>query len=189
MARLVYTAICSLDGYIEDAAGSFDWAMPDEEVHRFANDLERSVGLCLYGRRLYETMVFWEDPANLAGGPDFVLEYGELWRANEKVVFSRSLPAVSSERTRLVRDFDPELVRRWKAEADADLSIGGAELAGLALRAGLVDDVHLLIAPILVGGGKRALPEGVTQKLELAEERRFASGFVHLGYRVSADLV
>ncbi len=189
MARLSYTAICSLDGYIEDAAGSFDWAEPDEEVHRFANGLERSVGLCLYGRRLYETMEFWEDPANVAGGPDFVLEFGRIWRATDKVVFSRTLTSVSSERTRLEREFDPETVRRWKVEADADLSIGGAELAGVALRAGLVDDVHLLIAPVIVGGGKRALAEGITQRLELVEERRFASGFVHLDYRTLANLM
>lgn len=184
MARLSYTAIASLDGYIEDAAGSFAWAEPDKEVHRFANELEASVGRILYGRRLYETMVFWEDPDNVAGGPDFVVEFGRIWRSKDKVVFSRSLEAASSERTSIEREFDPELIRRWKSEADADLSIGGAELAGLALRAGLVDDLHLLLAPVLVGGGKRALPEGISQRLELVEERRFASGFVHLACRV-----
>ncbi len=188
MARLSYTAIASLDGYIEDAAGSFDWAMPDEEVHRFANELDRTVGRHLLGRRMYETMVFWEDPDNVAGGPDYVLEYGRTWREADKVVFSRSLESVSSERTSIERDFDPELIRRWKSEMstaqpDADLSIGGAELAGLALRAGLVDDVHLLLVPILVGGGKRALPDGITQELDLVDMRRFASGFVHLAYR------
>lgn len=189
MARLSYTAICSLDGYIEDAAGSFDWAEPDEEVHRFANKLDRPVGRHLLGRRMYETMVFWEDPDNVAGGPDYVLEYGRIWRETDKVVFSRSLESVSSERTTIERDFDPGLIRRWKSESDADLSIGGAELAGLALRAGLVDDVHLVLVPILVGGGKRALPEGFTQKLELVDLHRFTGGFVYLGYRVSADLM
>lgn len=184
MAKLIYTAIASLDGYIEDSSGSFTWAEPDEEVHRFANDLDRSVGRFLYGRRLYETMVFWEDPGNLAGGPDYVHEYGRIWRNTDKVVFSRSLESASSERTRIEREFDPELIRRWKSESDVDLSIGGAELAGLALRAGLVDDVHLLLAPILVGGGKRALPDAITQKLELVDLRRFSSGFVHLGYRL-----
>lgn len=184
MARLSYTAMASLDGYIEDTTGSFDWAEPDEEVHRFFNDLERSVGLDLYGRRLYETMVFWGDPDNVAGGPDYVLEFGEIWRVKDKVVFSRSLESVSSERTRIEREFDPELILRWKLEADADLSIGGAELAGLALRAGLVDDVNLMLVPILVGGGKPALPRGIAQKLELVDERRFRSGFVYLSYRV-----
>lgn len=184
MARLSYAMIASLDGYIEDSSGSFDWAMPDEEVHRFFNDLDRSVGRHLYGRRLYEVMLFWEDPDNLAGMPDYVLDYGEIWRAADKVVFSRSLEAAQSERTSIEREFDPELIRRWKSEADADLAIGGAELAGLALRAGLVDDVHLVIAPVLVGGGKRALPEGIRQSLELVDTRRFASGFVHLAYRM-----
>lgn len=184
MAQLTYAAVASLDGYIEDSSGSFDWAEPDEEVHRFFNDLDRSVGRHLYGRRLYETMVFWEDPDNLAGMPDYVLDYGRIWRQADKVVFSRSLESASSARTSIEREFDPELIRRWKSEADADLAIGGAELAGLALRAGLVDEVHLVLAPILVGGGKRALPEGITQSLELVDVRRFASGFVHLGYRM-----
>lgn len=187
MARLSYAAMASLDGYIEDAAGSFDWAMPDEEVHRFFNDLDRPIGRYLCGRRLYETMVFWEDPGNVAGGPDYVVDYGRIWRGKDKVVFSRSLESVSSERTSIEREFDPELIRRWKTESDADLSIGGAELAGLALRAGLVDDVHLVLVPILVGGGKRALPDDIIQKLELASLRRFESGFVHLAYRMSTD--
>lgn len=189
MARLGYSVITSLDGYIEDAAGSFAWAEPDEEVHRFFNDLERSVGVHLYGRRMYETMVFWEDPENVAGGPDYALDYGNIWRAAQKVVFSRSIEAVSSERTRIVREFDPEEVRRWKASgarehSATDLSIGGAELAGHAFGAGLVDDVHVVIAPVLVGGGKPAFPENTTQKLELVDERHFASGFVYLGYRL-----
>lgn len=185
MARLSYTAITSLDGYIEDAAGSFTWAMPDEEVHRFANDLDRFVGLHLYGRRHYETMVFWENPDNIEGGPEYILDYGRIWRDSDKVVFSRTLATASSERTRVEREFDPEAIRALKTESDVDLSVGGAELAGEALRAGLVDDVHLLLAPILVGGGKRALPVGMTQKLELVEVRSFASGFAYLHYRVT----
>lgn len=185
MARLSYTAICSLDGFVEDADGSFDWAEPDEEVHRFANEFDRPIGCHLLGRRMYETMVFWEDPDNVAGAPDFVLEYGRVWRAADKVVFSRTLEGLSSQRTRIEREFDPDLVRRWKDEADAPLSIGGAELAGVALRAGLVDDVHLILVPTLVGGGKRALPGGLSQNLELVDERRFASGFVHLAYRLT----
>lgn len=189
MARLSYTAMASLDGYIEDSTGSFDWAVPDEEVHRFFNDLERSVGLDIYGRRLYETMAFWEDPVNVAGGPDYVLDFGRIWRAKDKVVFSRNLESVSSKRTRIEREFDPELIRKWKADADSDLSIGGAELAGLALRAGLVDDVNLMLVPILVGGGKPALPTGITEKLELVDERRFESGFVYLSYRTLPHLM
>ncbi len=186
MARLSYTAIASLDGFVEDADGSFAWAAPDEAVHRLANDLDRPVGLHLYGRRLYETMVFWEDPDNVAGGPDFILEYGRIWRGTDKVVFSRTLAAPSSERTRIEREFEPEAIRRWKTESDVDMSVGGAELAGVALRAGLVDDVHLLLVPILIGGGKRALPDNVTQKLELADVRSFPSGFVYIHYRTTA---
>ncbi|MBX3309298.1 MAG: dihydrofolate reductase family protein [Cryobacterium sp.] len=184
MARLSYTAICSLDGYVEDAAGSFAWAGPDEEVHRLANELDRAVGTVLYGRRLYETMVFWEDPDNFEGGPDYIQEYGRIWRDSDKVVFSRTLDAVSSERTRIEREFHPELIAQWKSDSVADMSVGGAELAGVALRAGLVDDVHLLIAPVIVGGGKPALPDGLRQELELVDVRAFPSGFAHLHYRL-----
>ena len=183
MARMSYTAITSLDGYIEDAAGSFNWAMPDEDVHRLANDLDRTVGIHLYGRRLYETMVFWENPDNIAGGPEYVLDYGRIWRESEKVVFSRTLDEVPSERTGIEREFDPELVRQWKSDSDADMSVGGAELAAVAFRAGLVDDVHLLVAPVIVGGGKRALPDAITQKLQLVDVRAFQSGFAYLHYR------
>ena len=186
MARLSYTAISSLDGFVEDAAGSFAWAEPDEEVHRFANELDRPVGLHVYGRRLYETMVFWENPDNVAGAPEYVLDYGRIWRGTAKIVFSRTLEAPSSTHTHIEREFDPELIRQWKSESDVDMSVGGAELAGVALRAGLVDDVHLLLAPILVGGGKRTLPEGITQKLELVELRSFPSGFAYLRYRTEA---
>lgn len=186
MARLSYTAITSLDGYIEDAAGSFNWAEPDEEVHTLANALDRATGIHLFGRRLYETMVFWEDPGNIAGGPEYIQEYGRIWRDSDKIVFSRTLEAVSSERTRIEREFDPDLIRRWKSSTEADMSVGGAELAAVALRAGLVDDVHLLIAPVIVGGGKPALPDGITQKLELVEVRAFASGFAYLHYRVAS---
>lgn len=185
MARLSYTAITSLDCYVEDASGSFDWAMPDEDVHRLANDLDRVVGTHLYGRRLYETMVFWENPDNIAGGPGYIHDYGRIWRDSDKVVFSRTLESVSSERTRIEHEFDPEVIRRWKAESDVDMSVGGAELAALAFRAGLVDEVHLLLAPMIVGGGKRALPDGITKKLELVEVRSFSSGFAYLHYRMT----
>lgn len=181
MARLVYAAITSLDGYVEDAHGRFDWAAPDAEVHAFVNDLERPIGTYLYGRRMYETMVFWE-----TGGDDdpVTRDYAEVWRSADKIVFSRSLDAVASRRTRLERSFDPEGVRKLKASAPTDLSIGGAELAGQAFAAGLVDECHLFLAPVVVGGGKPALPTGLRLDLTLVGERSFASGFVHLHYRV-----
>lgn len=186
MARLIYAAIASLDGYVEDEDGKFDWAVPDEEVHTFVNDLERPIGAYLYGRRMYETMVFWET----AGGDDepaVFNDYAEIWRAAEKVVFSRTLDTASSAKTRIERDFDPEAIRRLKESSEADLSVGGAELAGQALGAGLVDECHLFLFPIVVGGGKRALPHGVRALLELLGERRFGGGVVHLHYRVGGS--
>ena len=182
MAKLIYAAIASLDGYVEDEEGKFDWAAPDEEVHAFANDLERPIGTYLYGRRMYETMVFWET----AGGedePPVFRDYAEIWRAAEKVVYSRQLEAASSERTRIEREFDVEGIRRLKEASETDLAIGGAELAGQAIRAGLVDECHLLLCPVVVGGGKRALPDNVGAQLELLGERRFEGGVVHLHYR------
>ena len=184
MAKLIYTAIASLDGYIEDAEGNFDWAAPDEEVHAFVNDLERPVGTHLYGRRLYETMVYWESLPDLAEQPPFVQDFAEIWQAADKIVYSRTLQAVSSARTRIEREFDPEAVRQLKAAADRDLTIGGAELAGQAIEAGLVDEYHLFLMPVLVGGGKQALPAGnVRVDLELIDERRFRNGTVYLHYR------
>jgi dihydrofolate reductase len=182
-ARLIYTAIASLDGYTEDADGRFDWSTPDEEVHAFCNDLERPIGTYLYGRRMYETMVFWET-APAESEPAVFRDYAEIWRAAEKVVYSRTLPTVSSERTCIEREFDPDAVRQLKESSTADLAIGGAELAGQAMRAGLVDECHLLLCPIVVGGGKRALPDGVRVQLELLDERRFGTGVVHLHSRV-----
>ena len=182
MARLIYAAIASLDGYVADEEGNFDWAAPDEELHAFVNDLERPVGTHLYGRRMYETMVFWEAP-DLAGEPPVMRDYAGIWQAAEKIVYSRTLATASSARTRIERDFDPEAVRRLKASAHRDLSIGGPGLAASALAAGLVDELHLLIVPFVVGGGTRALPDGVRLELELLDERRFGSGVVHLHYR------
>jgi dihydrofolate reductase len=180
MASLIYTAIASLDGYVEDEQGQFDWAAPDEEVHAFVNDLERSVGTHLYGRRMYETMVYWEtDTDQEAVARDFA----QIWRAADKIVYSRTLQAVSSERTRIERDFDASAIRRLKESARSDLTIGGAELAGRAIAEGLVDECHLFLGPVLVGGGKRALPAGVHTELELLDERRFRSGVVYLHYR------
>jgi dihydrofolate reductase len=182
MAKLIYSAITSLDGYVEDAKGKFDWAAPDEEVHAFANELERPVGTYLYGRRMYGTMVFWEHPPDLAEQPPFVHEFAQIWQAAEKVVFSKTLTTASSARTRIEREFDPEGVRQLKAGAARDLTVGGAELAAQAIAAGLVDEYQLLLVPVLVGGGKRSLPVGVRMNLELQEERRFRNGTVYLHY-------
>ena len=184
MAKLIYSAIASLDGYVEDEQGKFDWAAPDEEVHAFVNGLERSVGTYLYGRRMYETMVFWETVSTGADQSAATREFAEIWRAAEKIVFSRTLQTVSSARTRIEREFEPDAIWRLIETSGADLTVGGAELAGEAMRAGLVDECQLLLAPIIVGGGKRALPDNVLARLELMDERRFESGVVHLRYRV-----
>jgi dihydrofolate reductase len=181
MARLIYAAIASLDGYVADADGRWDWSMPDEQVHAFINDLERPVGTYLYGRRLYEVMAAWET----IDDPEPVMrDFAALWQAAEKVVYSRSLAEPSSAKTRIEREFEPDAVRRLKQEADTDISIGGPTLAASAIEAGLVDEYRLFVVPAVVGGGTRALPDGVRFDLELVEERRFAdSGFVYLRYR------
>jgi dihydrofolate reductase len=186
MAKLLYSAIASLDGYVEDASGGFEWAAPDEEVHAFVNDLERPVGTYLCGRRMYETMAYWETAEASAEGQAAVArDYAAIWRAAEKVVFSRTLEDVSGERTRIERSFEPDAVRAMKESAEPDLSVGGSDLAAQAIAAGLVDQLHLFLVPIVVGAGKRALPEGRRLGLELLDEDRFESGFVHLHYRLS----
>jgi dihydrofolate reductase len=184
VAKLIYAAIASLDGYVEDEEGGFDWAMPDEEMHAFVNDLERRIGTYLYGRRMYETMVFWETASTEADEPAVFRDYAEIWRATEKIVYSRTLQAVSSARTRIEREFDRDAVRELKQSSGADIGIGGAELAGHAIGAELVDECHLFLCPIVVGGGKRALQDHVRAQLELLNERRFRNGVVHLHYRV-----
>jgi dihydrofolate reductase len=184
MAKLIYTAIASLDGYVEDGQGKFDWAAPDEEVHAFVNDLERPVGTYLYGRRMYETMVYWETVSTGIDQPAVARDFAQIWRAAEKIVYSRTLQTVSSARTRIEREFDPETVRQLKRISGPDITIGGAELAGEAIAEGLVDELHLLLGPVLVGGGKRALPDGIRAQLELLDERRFRGGVVHLRHRV-----
>src|SRR6478752_5646905 len=185
MAKLIYAAIASLDGYVEDEEGRSDWSMPDEEVHAFVNDLERPIGTYLYGRRMYETMVFWETASTTeADEPAVFRDYAEIWRAAEKVVYSRTLQTVSSARTRIEREFDRDAIRRLKESSGADIAIGGAELAGHAIGVGLVDECHLFLCPIVVGGGKRALQGNVRAQLELLDERRFRNGVVHLHYRV-----
>ena len=180
MGKLIYTAIMSLDGYVADERGNFDWAEPDEEVHAFVNDLERPIGTYLYGRRLYDVMVAWE---TITDDQPVVRDYAELWRAADKIVYSRSLETVSSAKTRIERSFEPDVVRRMKEAADRDLSVGGPDLAAQAIRAGLVDEIHLFLAPVVVGGGTQALPDDVRVELELLAERRFASGMIHLHYR------
>ena len=187
MAKLIYTAITSLDGYIADAKGNFDWAAPDEEVHRFVNQLERPIGTYLYGRRLYEVMRFWDSEQAVAGQPHHIAQYADIWRAADKIVYSRSLGAVTTERTRLVRDFDTTDVRRMKVAAGSDLSVGGADLAAQALRAGVVDEIRLFLAPVVIGAGTRALPDDVRLDLELLDERRFRGGVVYLRYRITLD--
>lgn len=185
MAKLIYSAIASLDGYVEDERGNFEWAAPDEEVHAFVNDLERPIGLHLYGRRMYETMTYWESQGDEPDESPVSQDFARIWRAAEKIVYSRTLETVATARTRLEREFDPGAVERLKASAETDLSIGGANLAGQALAAGLVDELQLLVVPYLAGGGKPALPAGVNTRLELVAERRFESGVVLLGYRLS----
>ena len=184
MADLIYSAIASVDGYTEDAQGAFDWAAPDEEVHAFVNDLERPVGTYLYGRRMYETMLYWETAELLHEDSPIGQDFTQLWQAADKVVYSRSLEQVSSARTRIERDFNPEAIRALKSSAERDLSIGGPTLAAEAFRAGLVDRCQLFLTPVLVGGGKSALPTGVRFDLELVTERRFGNGTVFLDYRM-----
>lgn len=184
MAKLVYSAIASADGYIEDASGDFQWAAPDDEVLSFLNDLERPVGTHLYGRRMYETMRYWENADALSGASPLELEWAGIWRAADKIVFSATLGTASTARTRIERGFDPGLVRQLKETADRDLTVGGANLAGQALKARLVDEVQLFLVPVIVGGGKRALADGARADLELQEMRRFAGGVVYLSYRV-----
>ena len=183
MAKLIYSTIASLDGYVADEDGDFDWAAPDEEVHAFVNDLERSAGTYLYGRRMYETMVYWETAHTLPDRPPVEQDYAEIWQGADKVVYSKTLETVSSARTKIERDFDPEAVRRMKASAGRDITVGGPDLAAQAIRAGLVDEYHLFVTPIVVGGGNQSLPDNVRVKLELLDERRFANGVVHLHYR------
>ena len=184
MAKLIYSAIASLDGYVADEDGNFDWAVPDEEVHTFINDLERPIGTYLYGRRMYETMAGWETDHTLAEQSSLMQDFAGIWRAADKVVYSKTLEAVSTARTRIERDFDPEAVRQMKALAGRDLIVGGPELAAQAFKAGLVEECHLFVAPMVVGGGKQSLPDDVRLKLELLDERRFGNGIVYLFDRI-----
>ena len=183
MGKLIYGFNTSLDGYIEDVGGTLDWSMPDEELHRFWNAFEASIGTHLYGRKLYETMKYWETAHEQPNQKDYELEYARIWQAIENVVYSTTLAAPPAGRTRLERTFDPAAVARMKAASAADLSIGGAELAAHAIRAGLVDEFHSVVTPVILGGGKPWLPDDVCLDLELVDERRFSNGCVYLAYK------
>jgi dihydrofolate reductase len=183
MGKLIYAAIASLDGYVADAEGHFEQLAPDAEVHAFVNDLERPAGTHLYGRRMYEVMAVWERPEAFVGDSAEMRDYAAIWQAADKVVYSRTLESVSSARTRIERTFEPDAVRALKEAADRDITIGGPELAGQALAAGLVDECQLFLCPVTLGGGNRALPDGVRLEFELLDERRFSSGVVYLRYR------
>jgi dihydrofolate reductase len=183
MAKLIYSGLMSLDGYVADEDGNFDWAAPDEEVHTFVNDLERPVGTYLYGRRMYEVMAGWETDPTLADQSPVMRDYAEIWQAADKILYSRTLDTVATARTRIERDFDPEAVRQLKAVAGRDVTVGGPNLAAQAIKAGLVDECHLFVTPIVIGGGKQFFPDDVRVELELLDERRFGNGVVHLHYR------
>lgn len=184
MAKLIYSAIASLDGYVEDENGNFGWAEPDEEVHAFVNDVERPIGTYFYGRRMYETMASWETVSPSGDESAVSRDFAAIWQAADKVVYSRTLERPSTARTRVERVFDPAAISKLKGSADRDISIGGAELAGQALAAGLVDECHLYLGPVIVGGGKSALPRGQRIQLELLDEHRFGGGVIYLRYRV-----
>ena len=184
MAKLLYTDIVSLDGFVNDDNNKFGWNEPMEEVHPFMNDLDRSVGTHLYGRRLYDVMSYWETAHEESGQPDYILDYSEIWRSADKIVYSATLEKPRSARTRIERTFDPEAVRALKDSATQDLAIGGATLAAHAHRAGLVDEVCLVICPVLVGGGTRALPDGVRRNLTLLDQHTFSQGTIFARYRV-----
>jgi dihydrofolate reductase len=183
MANLIFSMMTSLDGYIADASGNFDWAEPDEEVHRFVNDIERPIGTYLFGRRMYEVMTYWETPEALEDENPVFQDFARIWQATDKIVYSTSLDEASTARTRLERSFDPIAVRAFKADADRNISIGGPELAANAFRAGLVDEIQLFINPVVVGGGKQALPDDIRLDLDLVDEHRFGNGVVFLHYR------
>src|SRR4029453_18875466 len=184
MAKLIYSAITSLDGYVADSEGNFDWSAPDDEVHSFVNNLERPIGTYLYGRRMYEVMRYWETAPTGSGEPSAGQEYAQIWNAADKIVYSKSLEQVSTANTRLEREFDPHAIGEMKAAATRDISLGGPTLAADALRMGLVDECHLFLSPIIVGGGLPALPDNVRLGLELLDERRFGNSVVHLHYRI-----
>jgi dihydrofolate reductase len=182
VGNLIYSTIASLDGYIADEDGNFDWGQPDEEVHAFVNDLTRGIGTHLLGRKLYEVMVYWEDPAEYADWPDHLRDFADIWQAADKIVYSTTLESPSTARTRIEREFDPDAVRELKERAERNLAVGGPNLASSAFRAGLIDECQLFLAPAVVGGGTRFLPDDVRLDLDLVDERRFGNGFVFVRY-------
>ncbi len=184
MAQLIYSGMLSLDGYLADEHGNFDWAEPDEEVHTFVNELERGIGTYLYGRRMYDVMSYWDTDEAMVGQPRFIQEFAEIWRTADKVVYSTTLGAEYTERTRIEPRFDPDAVREMKARVERDLTVGGPNLAVHAIHAGLVDELHMFVVPVAVGGGLRYLPDGVRIDLRLLDERRFRNGTVFLRYAV-----
>jgi dihydrofolate reductase len=183
IVKLIYTSITSLDGYIADKNGDFDWAEPDEEVHKFINNLQQSIGTYLFGRKMYEVMIAWENVPILPDQPPYILDFATIWQRTEKVVFSTMLGRVFTAKTRIERDFDPEMITRMKEEVEHDILIGGPNLAAQAIKAGLVDEYHLFITPIIVGGGKQFLPDNVWLNLELLDDHRFNNGMIYLCYR------
>jgi dihydrofolate reductase len=186
VGRLIYSAITSLDGYVADEQGNFDWAAPDDEVHAFLNDLERPISTYLYGRRMYEVMRYWGTAPTSGDRPHVVRDYAQIWQAADKIVYSSTLSAASTAQTRIERTFDADVVRQLKASVRRDISVGGPDLAAQALRAGLVDEWHVFVCPVVVGGGNRAFPSDVFLELDLLDERRFGNGVVHLHYRTTA---
>jgi dihydrofolate reductase len=188
MAKLIYSALTSLDGYVADDDGNFDWAEPDEEVHAVVNDLERPIGTYLYGRRMYEVMSFWQTPDALPDQSPAIRDFAAIWQAADKIVYSRTLEDASTPKTRIEQDFDPDVIRQLKASADTDLSIGGPGLAAQAIKAGLVDEFRLFVSPVVVGGGNPALPDNVNVPLDLLDERRFGNGVVYLRYGLGPEL-
>jgi dihydrofolate reductase len=186
MAKLIYSAITSLDGYVADEDGKFDWSVPDAEVMAFLNEIERPLGTYLYGRKMYEVMAGWETAHLRENQMPASEDFTQLWQAASKVVYSRTLEKVTTSKTRLEREFDPDAVRKMKEESDKDMSVGGSELAGHALKCGVVDEVHLYLSPILVGGGKPSLPKDLRLPLELVEQRRFGNGVIYVRYRTGA---
>lgn len=183
MAKLIYSMLASFDGFVADEDGNFDWAEPDEEVHAFVNDLSRSIGTHLFGRKMYDVMAAWENLPDFDTQPPVMQDFARIWQAAEKVVFSKTMQDVRTGRTRLERSFDPEKIAALKRSSSSDLSVSGPGLAALAIGAGLVDEFHIFLAPVIVGDGNRLLPEGVRSKLELLDQRHFESGFAYVHYR------
>lgn len=184
MAKLIYSAITSLDGYIEDESGLFEWAMPSEEAHSFINDLLRPIGTYLYGRRLYETMIFWEKDPSFFEGSAVMADFAQIWKSAEKIVYSKTLSDISTARTQLEKNFAPNLIKQMKGKSESDLIIGGAELAREAFEVGLIDEYHAFLSPISIGNGKSALPVDVRLKLSLVNQLRFTDGMVYLHYKI-----